>query len=98
MSWVRVGEIEDGPSVVEIEGVRILFGSSDASSWAIEDRCSHADCAFSADGEIDGPTVVCDCHGSEFDLFTGEVRRGPADAPVRVFESRVNGGVLEVRL
>lgn len=98
MSWIRVGEIEDGSSGFEIEGVRILIGSSGGTSWAIEDRCSHADCAFSADGEVDGSIVICDCHGSEFDLFSGEVRMGPADMPIRVFETRVTGGVLEVRL
>ncbi|TLM70911.1 Rieske 2Fe-2S domain-containing protein [Pseudarthrobacter sp. NamB4] len=53
------------------------------------------------DGGIDGagdPCVVCPWHGSKFSLRTGEVQGGPATAKQPVFETRVSGGLVEVRL
>ena len=40
--------------------------------------------------------IVCNCHGSEFDLRTGDVLRGPAEYPVRTFAVRVVDDRLEV--
>lgn len=71
---------------------------------AIEDRCSHAGCPFSSDGEVelapgDGDgRAICDCHGSEFDLRTGAVLRGPADRPIAVFPVVERDGRLEVEV
>lgn len=73
----------------------VLVRSGDAW-YAFEDRCSHAGCAFSEDGEIDGTQLVCNCHGSEFDLRTGEAIQGPARRPIRIFPVRVTAGFLEV--
>ena len=66
--------------------------------FAVEDRCSHADCSFTADGEIDGATVICNCHGSEFDLRTGEALFAPAFEPIRTFPVRLRNDQLEVEL
>jgi nitrite reductase/ring-hydroxylating ferredoxin subunit len=66
--------------------------------WAIADRCSHANCAFSTDGEIDGLTAICDCHGSEFDVRTGQALTPPADEPITVYRVRRELGRIEVDL
>lgn len=57
-----------------------------AGGWAVTDRyCPHAGCSFVRDGEVvDGSILVCSCHGSEFDLRTGEVLQDPADRPLRL--------------
>ena len=81
---------------VAIGGTAMLVIPWDGGWYAIEDRCSHAGCAFSEDGEIDGPHVVCDCHGSEFDIRTGAVVRSPATEPIGTFPVRVQDGHLEV--
>lgn len=52
---------------------------------AVPDRCTHAACPFTDDGElVDGHVLVCNCHGSEFDLHTGAVLVGPAEQPLAV--------------
>ena len=58
-----------------------------AQGWAAAvDSCPHAGCSLSEMGELFDETVlVCNCHGSEFDLLTGQVLRDPAEAPLRVF-------------
>ena len=40
--------------------------------------------------------VICPCHGSEFDVRSGEVLQGPAREPVETYETRIEGGSLEV--
>ena len=47
-----------------------------------------------ADGELDGTTLTCACHGSRFDITSGAVVRGPAERPVRSRAVRVEGADL----
>jgi nitrite reductase/ring-hydroxylating ferredoxin subunit len=54
------------------------------------DRCPHGNCPFSDDGELaDDGTLICNCHGSEFDPLTGELRLGPAPVGLTVTRLRV---------
>jgi nitrite reductase/ring-hydroxylating ferredoxin subunit len=57
-----------------------------SEGWALVDRyCPHARCSLVSDGEVvDGSVLVCNCHGSEFDLLTGEVLLDPADRPLQL--------------
>ncbi len=44
---------------------------------------------------MSGPST---CHGSEFDVTTGAVVRGPASAPLTVYEVRLVDGSIRIRL
>ncbi len=81
-----------------VAGVDLVIAGVEGAWFGVEDRCAHAGCLFSEDGEIDGDDLICNCHGSEYDIRTGDVRRGPAERPVRTFPVRVNGDRLEVDL
>jgi nitrite reductase/ring-hydroxylating ferredoxin subunit len=83
---------------LRVAGVRLVVAAVDGTWYGVEDRCSHAGCAFSEDAELEGSDIVCSCHGSEFDIRTGEVLRGPAEEPIRTFPVRLAGGRLEVGL
>lgn len=101
MSWsktgLRAGEVEPGtPVFVRVDDISLVFVFGEGRHWAIEDLCSHASCAFSDDGEIDGLTAVCNCHGSEFDVRTGNVLVAPADSPIRTFSLRTRDDHIEV--
>lgn len=83
----------------DVAGLSVLVIRVGDGWHAIEDRCSHADCAFSSDGELDGLVAVCDCHGSEFDIVTGEVLAAPAVEPIRTFPVRTTAaGNVELQL
>lgn len=41
--------------------------------------------------------MTCPCHGSRFDLDSGEVVAGPATVGQPVYETRVNGRQIAVR-
>lgn len=48
------------------------------------DQCPHAGARLSEGAYEDG-TITCPAHGSQFDVLTGERRRGPADQSLRTF-------------
>ena len=67
----------------------------EARVFAFSDECTHAGCSLS-EGTFDDreATVECACHGSVFDVETGEPIEGPAQDPVAVPPARrVDGGV-----
>ncbi|MCA4131516.1 non-heme iron oxygenase ferredoxin subunit [Arthrobacter sp. M4] len=57
---------------------------------AIGDTCSHADISLS-EGEIEGCTIECWGHGSQFDLRSGQPLQLPAYDPVPVFAVELDG-------
>lgn len=103
MTWHRVASAEEAASArrwlaASVGGVDIAVTRLGDDWFAVEDRCTHAGCPFSEEASIEDARIVCNCHGSEFELRTGEVLRGPAEYPVRTFPARLNGDVLEVEL
>lgn len=100
MTWVDVGEsgLPDGSVVAgEAAGTTLALARVDGRWHAVETWCTHAECPLS-DGWVEGAAIRCSCHGSLFDLATGDVLEGPAEAPVRVFPIRVVDDRLQVEL
>jgi 3-phenylpropionate/trans-cinnamate dioxygenase ferredoxin subunit len=103
MPWHATTQLADPPMrpallPVRVDGRAIVLTAIAGSWYAVEDRCSHAGCAFSEDAAVEGDRLVCDCHGSEFDIRTGAVAGPPASEPIATFPVRENGGFLEVEL
>jgi len=74
---------------------RVAVAHVEARLFAFADECTHAGCALS-EGEFDdrAATVECSCHGSVFDVESGEPLEGPAQDPVAVHQApRVDGWV-----
>ncbi|MGW2780772.1 Rieske (2Fe-2S) protein [Streptomyces populi] len=57
----------------------VVSRAEDGSLKAFSSICTHAGCAIN---ELRGTTLVCPCHGSEFDAGTGKVLRAPATVPL----------------
>lgn len=81
----------------EVGGQVFAVARSDGEFYAFDPVCPHEDCDLVDDGELAGSELTCLCHFSAFDLGTGEVIDGPADAPLKVFEVTV-GDDLDVRI
>jgi 3-phenylpropionate/trans-cinnamate dioxygenase ferredoxin subunit len=77
--------------------LRISLANVAGTIFAIDDTCTHRGCSL-GDGKLDGSTVQCACHGSRFDVTTGEVVRGPAEDPVRSYPTHVANGEVQVDL
>jgi nitrite reductase/ring-hydroxylating ferredoxin subunit len=98
--WTSVGRAEARPDLGAeiVDGLEIAFARLDDGSWAaFQDSCTHEECPLS-DGDLDGERIICYCHSSAFDVRTGEVLRGPAEDHLTVYEVRVEGGELQVRV
>jgi nitrite reductase/ring-hydroxylating ferredoxin subunit len=94
----KVGDIPEGElRAFEVGGEDVTIANVDGTFYAINDECTHAGCSL-AEGDLDGTTVTCACHGSEFDVTTGEVLGGPAVDPVDSYEVAVEGDDIRVEL
>ncbi len=100
-TFVRVCTVEEVPEPgalrVEVGGTPIAVARSEGEVYAIYDVCSHAEVSLS-EGEIYDTTIECWLHGSCFDLRTGQPTGLPATKPVPVYETRIDGGDVYVRL
>jgi 3-phenylpropionate/trans-cinnamate dioxygenase ferredoxin subunit len=79
---------------VEVNGAKVLLVNLNGTYYAIGDKCTHRGCSLSK-GTINGDTLQCACHGSTFNLKTGEVVKGPAKNPEPKYNVKVeNNQVL----
>jgi nitrite reductase/ring-hydroxylating ferredoxin subunit len=94
---IRVGDAEAVPSgemrVFEVSGTSLNVTNAGGRLYAFEDACTHMGCSL-ANGELDGTVVTCACHGSQFDVTTGAVLRGPAQRPARSVSLTVENGEM----
>jgi nitrite reductase/ring-hydroxylating ferredoxin subunit len=78
-----------------VSGNRIAIATVGDAFYAFGDTCTHQGCSL-ADGNLEGTTVTCPCHGSQFDVTTGEVVRGPARESVPSYPVRLEAGALQI--
>jgi len=62
------------------------------SFCATQAKCTHRQGPLSK-GKLDGSTVTCPLHGSQFNVCTGEVLRGPATDPLKTYRVSVDGDI-----
>ena len=91
---VRVGSSKDVAAgkmrVFDVAGTKVNVTNADGHWYAFDDTCTHLGCSL-AKGTLDGTTVTCRCHGSQFDVTSGAVLRGPAARPLRSRLVQVEG-------
>lgn len=97
--WVTVArsaDISDGEMIgATVDGVELLVARIGDEYRSIGDVCTHEECSL-AEGEIEDGAVTCACHGSIFDLSSGEVLAPPATEDEPVYEVRVEGDEIQV--
>ena len=92
--YVKVASTDDlSPGdlmLVDLDGERVVLANSDGQIYALAELCTHAECPLS-EGDLDDGELVCPCHGSRFDVKTGEVISLPASEPLVTYNVRVEG-------
>ncbi|MGX5844955.1 Rieske (2Fe-2S) protein [Mesorhizobium sp. ArgA1] len=88
---------EDTVAPFEINDRRVAIYLIDNKVYATTNVCSHA-FALLSDGWLEGTLIECPLHGAQFEITSGEVVQGPADCPITVFETKVEGGQVLVCL
>jgi nitrite reductase/ring-hydroxylating ferredoxin subunit len=91
-------EVGEGElAAFDVGGERIAVANVGGTLHGFDDTCTHLRCSL-AEGELEGTVVTCPCHGSQFDVTTGAVLRGPAQEPVRSYAARVEDQALRVEI
>ena len=89
MEFVRVASTKDltpGKILpVQLGDKQILVVNLDGRYYSIGNICTHQACLLSS-GKLTGGFVECPCHGSLFDVKTGNVLNGPAKDPAIVYQ------------
>src|SRR4051794_24883202 len=77
---------------------RVSIARIDGRLYAFDDLCTCAGqaCPLSG-GLLKGTTILCQCHGSEFDVTTGAVVNRPATEPLKVYEVQEVDGSIQIR-
>jgi 3-phenylpropionate/trans-cinnamate dioxygenase ferredoxin component len=91
-------QIKSGEILRLEDNYPLALSKSQERYFVFRDECTHAACAFSQDGEVIDATLICNCHGAEFDLLTGAVLQGPAEEPLKIFPVQGAENRLEVIL
>jgi nitrite reductase/ring-hydroxylating ferredoxin subunit len=84
---------------VYLNGQQIALFNVNDKLYALGNRCSHARGPLS-EGKIetseDTCTVTCPWHYAKYDLTSGAVVDGVANAPVRAYRAEVRDGMIYV--
>jgi 3-phenylpropionate/trans-cinnamate dioxygenase ferredoxin subunit len=99
--FVAVGRADDlregDMRALDVQNIKIAVANVGGTFYAFGDTCTHMECSL-AEGDLEETTVTCPCHGSEFDVTSGEVLAPPAREPVASYETRVDGENLEIKV
>lgn len=92
----RSGQVPEGMVRRFFAGeVELAVARRDGQVYATTNYCTHLDCHLSA-GKITEDGLVCSCHGSIFDLDSGEPVNPPAKEPIAVYPVKEEDGEIFV--
>ncbi|HTR68183.1 MAG TPA: Rieske (2Fe-2S) protein [Terriglobales bacterium] len=86
------------PYYLDDRKLRISIAPVNDRPYAFDDlcTCTREACPLSG-GLLAGTTILCQCHGSRFDIATGAAISGPATKALNVYEVREVEGSLRIR-
>jgi 3-phenylpropionate/trans-cinnamate dioxygenase ferredoxin component len=93
----ELGDDDVRPYYLRDRRLRLNVARVDGRLYAFDGLCTHQQCPLSA-GLLEGTVIMCQCHGSKFDLRTGAVLRGPADEGLTTFEACEHQGEIRVKV
>ena len=85
------------PYYLDDRKLRISVARVNDRLYAFDDlcTCSRNACPLSG-GLLTGTTIMCQCHGSRFDITTGAVIAGPATGALSVYEVHEVDGTIQL--
>ena len=92
----RAEDLKEGEiRAFDVQGIKIAVANVAGTFYAFGDTCTHLRCSLS-EGDLQETTVICECHGSRFDITSGAVLQGPAQESLKTYETRVDNGSLKI--
>jgi nitrite reductase/ring-hydroxylating ferredoxin subunit len=78
-------------------GLEVCLARNHGTAYAVSNYCTHMACLLSA-GKVVEDGIGCSCHGSIFDLDSGEAIYPPATKPIITYPLREVDGKIFVRV
>jgi len=101
LGFIKLASINDvkpnSMTGVTINDHKILLANVNGNYYAIGNKCMHRGCTLS-EGELNAETVVCPCHGSTYELKTGNFITGPTKKPEPAYELKVENNSILINL
>jgi nitrite reductase/ring-hydroxylating ferredoxin subunit/uncharacterized membrane protein len=85
----------DQMKLLHVAGRRIVLARTGDGFTAFDDHCNHRGGPLS-DGVLACGTVQCPWHGSQYDVWTGEVKAGPTVKAVRTYAVTEDAGQVKL--
>ena len=82
---------------ISINDKAILVTNIAGKFYAVAGKCPHSAGDLSK-GRLEGTTVTCPRHGSQFDVTTGKRLKGPASRDLAVYQVHLEGSMLRAEL
>lgn len=91
---INEGEIRE----FEVNGQAIAIANLNGEYKAVANECTHDGGTLGEGKVVGGCCVECPRHGARFDLSTGAVKAMPATMPIKIFEVKVEGDDILVKV
>ncbi|HEY7858257.1 MAG TPA: non-heme iron oxygenase ferredoxin subunit [Candidatus Nanopelagicales bacterium] len=94
----RSGQVDDGwVRRFYVDDVELCVARLNGKAYATSNYCTHLDCLLSS-GKLQDDGIRCSCHGSVFDLETGEAIYPPATVAIRTYPVKEEDGEIFVAM
>src|SRR3972149_10753080 len=80
-----------------VKDQEILIIKRDSQFFALDARCTHAGAPLEM-GTLNGDTLTCPWHGSQFRITDGAVLRGPAEKALKTYAVTVKDNSVFIEL
>lgn len=87
----KASDVPEGSGTISADGKVVISQPTPGQFKGFSSICTHKGCAVS---KIEGDTITCPCHGSQFSTADGSVKHGPAAAPLTAVKIVQKGGEL----
>jgi 3-phenylpropionate/trans-cinnamate dioxygenase ferredoxin component len=95
---LEAGELRPGEMKwVAVKGERLVFVNVEGRFYALADQCGHQKVPLSR-GTLDGHFLECPLHFARYDVRTGKLVDGPLAEDVPVYEIRLEGDRVFVKV
>ncbi len=88
---------ENEPFGATVEGMPVCVIRRGERCYAFEDMCTH-ELARLSKGFLEGDVIECPLHEAKFDITTGKALCPPAEGDVSIYEARIDGDRVLVKL
>ncbi|MEU7408175.1 Rieske (2Fe-2S) protein [Streptomyces sp. NPDC042638] len=85
----KESEIAKGGAALYADHNVVVSRGEDGTLKAYSTICTHAGCPIN---KLQGTTLICPCHGSEFDAMTGKAVQTPATEPLAELAVKATNG------